>query len=241
MRAHRPWHASAGRSAVVASRNSTNRSYSSCLACSSAVEDFLFVLFQLGRDVTLGVLHRLPAMIFRRHFVAMRVRDFQVIAKDVVEADFQIRDAGPRRPRTPGSGRSIACRPSPVRAGRRDRRESQSRMKPPSRLTSGQSSTSAASSLARNSGHRSSPASSAFKTLASCAREPGLQRRQRTQRAAPGNSDRAGWPGRSSRGPASRSTSNMPLSDVAQARQQSRHRPTTRRPRRAGRRSRRCP
>ncbi len=44
-------------------------------------EDLLFVLFQLRRDVPLGVFERLLADVLGRHLFAMRVRDFQVIAE----------------------------------------------------------------------------------------------------------------------------------------------------------------
>ena len=58
-------------------------------------EDLLFVLLELRRDVTLGVFERLLANVIRRHLLAMRVRDFEVIAEHRVEADLHARDAGP--------------------------------------------------------------------------------------------------------------------------------------------------
>ena len=73
----------------------------------------------------------------------------------------------------------------PVRAARRARRESPSRMKPPSRLASGQSSTSAASSCAADVGAQielAFPAAQAVALLR--AGELGFDRRQRGERAA---------------------------------------------------------
>ena len=57
-------------------------------------ENFFFVFLQLGRDIALGVLDGLLAMIIVGNLVAMRMRDFQIIAEHFVESDFQARDAG---------------------------------------------------------------------------------------------------------------------------------------------------
>ena len=57
-------------------------------------EHFFLVLLQLRRDVALGVLDRLLAVIIVGNLVAVRVRDFEVIAEHFVEADFQAGDAG---------------------------------------------------------------------------------------------------------------------------------------------------
>ena len=47
------------------------------------------------RDVALGVLERLLADVVGRHLVAVGVRDFEVVAEHRVEADLDVRDAGP--------------------------------------------------------------------------------------------------------------------------------------------------
>ncbi len=59
-------------------------------------EDFLFVFFQLGSDVAFGVLDRLLADVVGRNLGAVGIRDFDVIAEHLVEADLEAGDAGPR-------------------------------------------------------------------------------------------------------------------------------------------------
>ena len=58
-------------------------------------EDLLLILLQLGRDVTLGVLHRLLADVLRGDLLAMRVGDLDVVAENLVEADLERGNAGP--------------------------------------------------------------------------------------------------------------------------------------------------
>ena len=55
----------------------------------------LLVFLQLRRDVTLGVLNRLLADVLGGNLFAVGVGDFDVVAENLVEADFQVRDAGP--------------------------------------------------------------------------------------------------------------------------------------------------
>ena len=74
-------------SAAVASRSSRNSSYSSCLALSSAVSTFSSYSFNWGVTYRSAFFTVCRRMILGRHFVAMRIRDFQVVTKDVVEAD----------------------------------------------------------------------------------------------------------------------------------------------------------
>ena len=63
------------------SRSCTNTSYSSCLSLSSADEHLFLVLLELRRDVALGVFERLLADVVGRDLLAVRVRDFQVVAE----------------------------------------------------------------------------------------------------------------------------------------------------------------
>ena len=61
-------------------------------------EDLFLVLLQLGRDVTLGVLDRLLADVVGGDLgvrLGLGVRDLDVIAEDLVEADLEAGDAGP--------------------------------------------------------------------------------------------------------------------------------------------------
>ena len=51
---------------------------------------------QLGRDVALGVLQRLPASIVIGHFRRLRVGDLDVETMDAIELDLEIGNAGPR-------------------------------------------------------------------------------------------------------------------------------------------------
>ena len=71
-----------------------NSSYSRCWIFSSAVEDLLLVLLQLRRDVALGVLERLLALVVGRDLGGVGVRDLDVVAEDLVEADLEAGDAG---------------------------------------------------------------------------------------------------------------------------------------------------
>ena len=48
---------------------------------------------ELGRDVALGVLQRLPAAIVVGNLLGMGVRDLDVVAVDAVVLDLQVRDA----------------------------------------------------------------------------------------------------------------------------------------------------
>ena len=52
-------------------------------------QHLLFVLFQLRRDVALGVLDGLLADVLGRDLLAVGVGDFDVIAEDLVEADLR--------------------------------------------------------------------------------------------------------------------------------------------------------
>ena len=58
-------------------------------------EHLLLVFLQLGRDVALGVLHRLLADVLRGDLLAVRVGDLDVVAEDLVEADLERGDARP--------------------------------------------------------------------------------------------------------------------------------------------------
>ena len=58
-------------------------------------DDFLFQHFQIGSDEALGVDQRLLADVVVRHLRQIRLRDFDVVAEDGVEADFQRADARP--------------------------------------------------------------------------------------------------------------------------------------------------
>ena len=86
---------SRGAAAATISRSSTKRSSSSCFQLVLGGENLLFVLFELRRDVPLGVFERLLADVVRRDFLAMGVRDFEVVAEHRIEADLHARDAGP--------------------------------------------------------------------------------------------------------------------------------------------------
>ena len=57
-------------------------------------EDLIFQLFQFGRDVAFTRRQRLLAGKSIRYGVRVRAADLDVIAKHLVEADFQLRDAG---------------------------------------------------------------------------------------------------------------------------------------------------
>ncbi len=57
------------------------------------VQDFLFVFFQFGRDVALGVDERLLANPLGRHLAFVGVAHFQIVAKHLVEGHFQGRNA----------------------------------------------------------------------------------------------------------------------------------------------------
>ena len=81
-------------------------------------QHLLFIFLQLGRDVALGILHRLLADVVVGNPLAMGVGDLEVVAEDLVEADLERGDAGPLASPGPGSGRSTACRRGPTRAGR---------------------------------------------------------------------------------------------------------------------------
>ncbi len=56
-------------------------------------EDFVLVLLERRRDVAFLVLERLLADVVGRNFLRLGGGDFEVIAEDAVEADFQIGDA----------------------------------------------------------------------------------------------------------------------------------------------------
>src|SRR5260370_9681884 len=59
-------------------------------------EDFFLVLLQVRRDVALGVLTRLLALVVGRDLMGVRVRDLNVVAEYLVEADLQTVNAGAR-------------------------------------------------------------------------------------------------------------------------------------------------
>ena len=73
-----------------------NSSYSRSLARCSAESALRLVALQLLRDIALGVLHRLFAHVVRRHAAAVRVRDLDVEAEDLVVGDLERVDPGPR-------------------------------------------------------------------------------------------------------------------------------------------------
>ena len=85
---------SRGASAATRSRRVVNSSYSSSQARSSASQDLVLELLELGRDVALGVLDRLLADVVGRDLAALRlgVGDLDVVAEDLVEADLQAGD-----------------------------------------------------------------------------------------------------------------------------------------------------
>ena len=58
------------------------------------VKDLRFQFLQLRRGEPFGIHERLLAFVIRRSKVQIGLRDFDVIAEDTVEADFQRRDAG---------------------------------------------------------------------------------------------------------------------------------------------------
>src|SRR5208337_5355684 len=58
------------------------------------VKDFGFVLLQLGRGKALGIDQRLLAVIIGWGKVQVRLRNFQVVAKDAVELDLERANAG---------------------------------------------------------------------------------------------------------------------------------------------------
>ena len=58
-------------------------------------EHLFFVFLQLRRDVPLGVLDRLLADVFGGNLLAVGVGDLDVVAEHLVEADLEIRNAGP--------------------------------------------------------------------------------------------------------------------------------------------------
>src|SRR5215813_704340 len=67
------------------------------LACKGALlggERLVLEGLQLGRDVALGILERLPAPIVVRHAFGISVRDFDVEAVNAVVLDLEARDAG---------------------------------------------------------------------------------------------------------------------------------------------------
>src|SRR5437016_6353271 len=53
-------------------------------------QGFVLERLQLRRDVTLGVLQRLPAAVVVRHFTRVRVRHFDVVAVHLVVGDAQV-------------------------------------------------------------------------------------------------------------------------------------------------------
>src|SRR5438552_2983232 len=57
-------------------------------------EDLGLVLLQVGRHIALRARERLPPLVVRRNAVAVGVRDFDVVAEDLVEADLERPDAG---------------------------------------------------------------------------------------------------------------------------------------------------
>ena len=57
-------------------------------------ENFRLIFLQLGRHVALGARERLAALVVGRNALAIGMRDFDVIAKDLVEADLERSDAG---------------------------------------------------------------------------------------------------------------------------------------------------
>ena len=59
----------------------------------AGAEHLVLEFLQLRRDVALGVLHRLPAVIVRRHAVGEAAIDLDVVALHAVVAEPQVRDA----------------------------------------------------------------------------------------------------------------------------------------------------
>ena len=57
-------------------------------------QDLLFVLFQLRRDVALGIDGGLLADVVGGRFVLVGVGDFDVLAEDFVEGDLEVGNAG---------------------------------------------------------------------------------------------------------------------------------------------------
>ena len=176
--------ASAAESAATASRSSRNSAYSSSLAFSSAVEHLLLVLLQLRRDVALGVLDRLLADVVGGDLLAVGVGDLDVVAEDLVEADLQVGDAGPL-----GLLGLVAGDPLLAAVGQLAQRvelgaEAVADEAAVAARPAGSRRPAPASSVARNSGHRSIAASSSLSSAALSGGELRLHRRQRAQRAA---------------------------------------------------------
>ena len=104
-------------------------------------------------------------------------------------------------------------------------------MKPPSRLASGHSSASAASSLLRKSTHRSISASNWFSSGLLRRGQLGLQAGQRLAACGRESPGRGGWPGRWSPGPAAARRRTPAAAPRGGRRPARRRRPTPRRPR----------
>ena len=104
-----------------------NSSYSSSHGSLLGREDLLLVLLQLRRDVALGVLDRLLADVVGGDLaLALRlgVRDLDVVAEDLVEADLEARDAGAADLLGLELGDPRLAAAGSLRAARRARRDS---------------------------------------------------------------------------------------------------------------------
>lgn len=114
-------------------------------------EDFVFVLFEFRRDEAFLVFERLLADVFRRNLRGLSGGNFQVVAKDFVEPDLQVRQAEPF-----GFLRLIAGDPLFAAASEVsqfvERRVESGADAPPSVVSSGGSSTSVASMMGANLG-----------------------------------------------------------------------------------------
>ena len=197
-----PWPASAGAAAATAVAQLQEQLVFQLLRLLVGREHLLFVFLQLRRDVALGVLDRLLADVVGGDLVAVGVGDLDVVAEDLVEADLEVGDAGPLDLLGLVAGDPLLAAVGQL-AQRVESALKPSRMKPPSRLDSGQSSTKRRVELAAQLGAEVELALPArFSSGLRAGRELGLQRRQTAAACGRGSSGRAGWPGRSSRGPA---------------------------------------
>ena len=119
---------------------------------SSAPRTFCFPLLQLRRRKSFGVGERLPAFVIVGDCERLPFRDLNVIAKDVVESDFEIRDAGPRPFLFLETPRWFVYRSWKYLASRQAPRLNPSRIVPPSPIFIGGSSAIARSIRSRISG-----------------------------------------------------------------------------------------
>ena len=56
-------------------------------------QDFFFIFFKFGADISLGIDKCLLAYPLLRHLVAVRIGNLEVVSEDVIETDFERRDA----------------------------------------------------------------------------------------------------------------------------------------------------